>query len=137
MCVCFGCRRLVEPFVLPSLSVRYVQAAADYDINTRTKPHLNVGTIGHVDHGKTTLTAAITKVLPVCSLTSHPIASATHVQTWRVDLPIWLCRCSQKRGSRRRWLLTRLTRCTILHQLLHGTKLRAARLIWHLTIHSF
>ena len=29
----------------------------------RTKPHLNVGTIGHVDHGKTTLTAAMTKVL--------------------------------------------------------------------------
>ena len=29
----------------------------------RTKPHLNVGTIGHVDHGKTTLTAAISSVL--------------------------------------------------------------------------
>ena len=29
----------------------------------RTKPHCNVGTIGHVDHGKTTLTAAITKTL--------------------------------------------------------------------------
>ena len=29
----------------------------------RTKPHVNVGTIGHVDHGKTTLTAAITKCL--------------------------------------------------------------------------
>ena len=29
----------------------------------RTKPHVNVGTIGHVDHGKTTLTAAITQVL--------------------------------------------------------------------------
>jgi len=29
----------------------------------RTKPHLNIGTMGHVDHGKTTLTAAITKVL--------------------------------------------------------------------------
>ena len=29
----------------------------------RTKPHINVGTIGHVDHGKTTLTAAITKTL--------------------------------------------------------------------------
>jgi elongation factor Tu len=28
----------------------------------RNKPHVNVGTIGHVDHGKTTLTAAITKV---------------------------------------------------------------------------
>jgi elongation factor Tu len=36
---------------------------AAYDINTRSKPHLNVGTIGHVDHGKTTLTAAITKVM--------------------------------------------------------------------------
>ena len=29
----------------------------------RTKPHVNIGTIGHVDHGKTTLTAAITMVL--------------------------------------------------------------------------
>ena len=29
----------------------------------RDKPHVNIGTIGHVDHGKTTLTAAITKTL--------------------------------------------------------------------------
>ena len=29
----------------------------------RTKPHANIGTIGHVDHGKTTLTAAITRIL--------------------------------------------------------------------------
>ena len=29
----------------------------------KTKPHVNIGTIGHVDHGKTTLTAAITKTL--------------------------------------------------------------------------
>ena len=29
----------------------------------RSKPHCNIGTIGHVDHGKTTLTATITKVL--------------------------------------------------------------------------
>ena len=29
----------------------------------RNKPHVNVGTIGHVDHGKTTLTAALTKVM--------------------------------------------------------------------------
>ncbi|HEY1708642.1 MAG TPA: GTP-binding protein, partial [Rhizomicrobium sp.] len=29
----------------------------------RNKPHCNIGTIGHVDHGKTSLTAAITKVL--------------------------------------------------------------------------
>jgi elongation factor Tu len=29
----------------------------------RTKPHVNIGTIGHIDHGKTTLTSAITRVL--------------------------------------------------------------------------
>ena len=29
----------------------------------RNKPHCNIGTVGHVDHGKTTLTAAITKIL--------------------------------------------------------------------------
>ena len=33
------------------------------EIFKRTKPHVNVGTIGHVDHGKTTLTAAITAIL--------------------------------------------------------------------------
>ena len=33
------------------------------EIFDRSKPHVNVGTMGHVDHGKTTLTAAITKVL--------------------------------------------------------------------------
>ena len=36
----------------------------------RTKPHVNVGTIGHIDHGKTTLTAAITKVLGMRALAS-------------------------------------------------------------------
>ena len=42
----------------------------------RTKPHVNIGTIGHVDHGKTTLTAAITKVLVTqgqCSVRSITI----------------------------------------------------------------
>merc|ERR1712166_676171 len=43
--------------VAPSITARTM---ATFD---RTKPHLNIGTIGHVDHGKTTLTAAITKVL--------------------------------------------------------------------------
>ena len=41
-------------------SLRNMRHFATFD---RTKPHLNIGTIGHVDHGKTTLTAAITKVL--------------------------------------------------------------------------
>ena len=46
---------------------------ADFD---RTKPHVNVGTMGHVDHGKTTLTAAITAVLAkrLPSDTNKPIA---------------------------------------------------------------
>jgi elongation factor Tu len=37
--------------------------ATDTGKFTRGKPHVNIGTIGHVDHGKTTLTAAITKTL--------------------------------------------------------------------------
>jgi len=43
----------------------------------RTKPHVNIGTIGHVDHGKTTLTAAITKVL---SLTNENIQVKAYEQ---------------------------------------------------------
>jgi GTPase len=37
----------------------------------RDKPHLNIGTMGHVDHGKTTLTAAITKVLADRGMSSY------------------------------------------------------------------
>src|SRR6266852_2314552 len=37
----------------------------------RKKPHVNVGTIGHIDHGKTTLTAAITKVLAEKKLATY------------------------------------------------------------------
>ena len=39
----------------------------------RTKPHCNIGTIGHVDHGKTSLTAAITKVLAESGATDKAI----------------------------------------------------------------
>ncbi|QLH26787.1 elongation factor Tu [Streptomyces sp. Rer75] len=45
----------------------------------RTKPHLNIGTMGHVDHGKTTLTAAITKVL------SERGSGGTYVPFDRID----------------------------------------------------
>jgi elongation factor Tu len=59
---------LEHAFALENLSSFAVSAGFAargyaYDINSRTKPHLNIGTIGHVDHGKTTLTAAITKVM--------------------------------------------------------------------------
>ena len=40
------------------------------EVFKRTKPHVNIGTIGHVDHGKTTLTAAMTKVLAMKGLAS-------------------------------------------------------------------
>ncbi|MFI1953759.1 elongation factor Tu [Streptomyces xinghaiensis] len=46
----------------------------------RTKPHLNIGTMGHVDHGKTTLTAAITKVL-----SEHGSGSGSFVPLDRID----------------------------------------------------
>ncbi|CAZ83776.1 unnamed protein product [Tuber melanosporum] len=48
-----------------------IRSMATYE---RKKPHVNIGTIGHVDHGKTTLTAAITKHLsgPVVSLYRPP-----------------------------------------------------------------
>ncbi|NLB73794.1 MAG: elongation factor Tu, partial [Firmicutes bacterium] len=37
----------------------------------RTKPHVNVGTIGHIDHGKTTLTSAITLTLSKAGLANY------------------------------------------------------------------
>lgn len=43
-------------------------AAQEKQVYKRDKPHLNIGTIGHVDHGKTTLTAAITSVLQEMNL---------------------------------------------------------------------
>ena len=37
----------------------------------RTKPHVNIGTMGHIDHGKTTLTAAISKTLADLGLAAY------------------------------------------------------------------
>ena len=47
----------------------------------RTKPHVNVGTIGHIDHGKTTLTAAITKVLAEQGTNTEPSATSRRSTT--------------------------------------------------------
>ena len=44
----------------------------------RSKPHVNVGTIGHVDHGKTTLTAAIATVAAITSVAKQ---KTTHLST--------------------------------------------------------
>ena len=66
----------------------------------RTKPHVNVGTIGHVDHGKTTLTAAIATVLSAKfggeakaydrstqRLKKRPAASRSTAPTWNTKRP--------------------------------------------------
>jgi elongation factor Tu len=58
----------------------------------RTKPHVNVGTIGHVDHGKTTLTAAITKVMSMKGLAEYKsydeVAKASISQGRRNEMKI-------------------------------------------------
>ena len=76
----------------------------------RTKPHANIGTIGHVDHGKTTLTAAITKVMAEASGARHlllkiltrrlkkkSVASrfrrlTLNMRLMRVITPMWIAR---------------------------------------------
>src|SRR5512140_2842330 len=54
----------------------------------RNKPHVNVGTIGHVDHGKTTLTSAITKVLAdkgLCNFRSYDLIAKASEKDGRRD----------------------------------------------------
>lgn len=67
-----GNRKLLQQLLTNSGSFRLLPHSSsgllqrfysDTKVYERNKPHVNVGTIGHVDHGKTTLTAAITKVL--------------------------------------------------------------------------
>src|ERR687888_668265 len=54
----------------------------------RTKPHCNIGTIGHVDHGKTSLTAAITKVLAEQGKASYTAYDQTDKRHYaHVDCP--------------------------------------------------
>lgn len=57
---CSHIRSTTLPGLTP-LSIILRRNYAEKQVFERTKPHCNVGTIGHVDHGKTTLTAAITK----------------------------------------------------------------------------
>jgi len=63
---------LFRPFSVPQRRLRLSASAASVVKAEfrRSKPHFNVGTIGHVDHGKTSLTSAITKVLSASGLAS-------------------------------------------------------------------
>ncbi|MGB3087363.1 MAG: GTP-binding protein, partial [Phycisphaerae bacterium] len=62
------------------------------EVFQRTKPHVNVGTIGHVDHGKTTLTSAMTKVMEMKGLSKYKsydeIAKASESQGRRDETKI-------------------------------------------------
>ena len=64
----------------------------------RNKPHCNIGTIGHVDHGKTTLTAAITNVLAetVVLLQLLMIKLIKHLKKKREELQFQLLTLSMK-----------------------------------------
>ncbi len=53
----------------------------------RDKPHVNIGTIGHVDHGKTTLTAAITNILASKGLAEKKGYDEMHLKKKKEVLP--------------------------------------------------
>ena len=89
-------------------------AKATFD---RSKPHLNIGTIGHVDHGKTTLTAAITKVLADAGFSEAKsfdqidnapeekergiTINTSHVEYQTANRPLCARRLSRSRGLRK------------------------------------
>ena len=62
----------------------------------RSKPHVNIGTIGHIDHGKTTLTAAITKMLAKHNPKSQVPRASTRSTTRRKKRLV----VSRSRGAR-------------------------------------
>ena len=70
----------------------------------RTKPHVNIGTIGHVDHGKTTLTAAITMALSqqgqAAAMRYDEIDKAPTRRTWNMRRSIVTMRTWTARVTR-------------------------------------
>jgi len=63
LCSRQGLRCAITAWNLPARNIATTNVLSEKEVFKRDKPHCNIGTIGHVDHGKTTLTAAITKVL--------------------------------------------------------------------------
>ncbi len=75
----------------------------------RTKPHVNVGTINHVDHGKTTLTAAITEVLSKKGLADYvpfdAIDKAPEEGTRGSPSPLPISNTRPRRDTMRMWIV--------------------------------
>ena len=65
----------------------------------RTKPHCNIGTIGHVDHGKTSLTAAITKVLAKAGGATYQVPVEVRPERRQALAIRWLIESARKRGE--------------------------------------
>merc|ERR1719237_1322803 len=63
LCGGFAASRASAPPRAAGLWLRSATRSFAIGVYSRDKPHMNIGTIGHVDHGKTTLTAAITKAM--------------------------------------------------------------------------
>lgn len=59
----YDCKKLTCKRLVSSFSIQNRYSSTKKKVDFVEKKHCNIGTIGHVDHGKTTLTAAITKVL--------------------------------------------------------------------------
>jgi len=72
-------RKLASETVLPTAKWQVLGGFRFFGTYIRNKPHMNIGTIGHIDHGKTSLTAAITKVL------SEASASVKYVEYSQID----------------------------------------------------
>ena len=65
----------------------------------RTKPHCNIGTIGHVDHGKTSLTAAITKVLAETGGATYQVPVEVRIERRQALAIRWIIDAARKRGE--------------------------------------
>ena len=92
----------------------------------RTKPHVNVGTIGHVDHGKSTLTAAIVSVQ--WGDRSVLLPPGTYLIGRRADCPVTIDDPSVSRVHARLDVSRAVLRIEDLHSK-NGTFIRGARLI--------
>ena len=79
----------------------------------RTKPHANVGTMGHIDHGKTTLTAAITKVLADADPSNNSFTEFANIERRRKSVSVVSRSTFHMLSMRPRIVITRMLICQV------------------------